>query len=402
MHQLKVSESKLQILLCSTDDDAAALRSAGFKSVRVVNDERSVYVSSADGYDIDPRLAPFNQFVLAMAKGAEGLRDALAVRLGDVRCRWTDWGEYRSASDLAAKQGADGLRNAIIGARPMWTDEIASIYDIPDPGHEKMFTTGWPDLDRHGLRLVLPSFVTVIGPYGSGKSIFLRQFLVQLWKLHGWRCLLTAFEEKVKPRFHRDLRRHMIGGPVQTWSDEIVAWADVEIDKGFRFLHRPRRSSMTLELLLARIEFAVKVHGIKVVCIDPVNEIDHQVPKGESKTDYMGRFIMALKAIADDYGLLMIVAAHPPKDGVEKRLSKGKLLTLNDGADTSHWGNKSDLGLCLWRPGFDTGPTLLHIDKVKDHESMGKPTLVEFLHNPGMNSFYINRMGFEILADQSE
>lgn len=156
---------------------------------------------------------------------------------------------------------------------------------------------------------------------------------------------------------------------------------------------------MTLDLLLSRIEYAVKVHGIKVVCIDPVNEIEHQVGKGESKTDYMGRFIMALKAIADDYGLLMIVAAHPPKDGVEKRLSHGRLLTLNDGADTSHWGNKSDLGFCLWRPGFDKGPTFLHIDKVKDHESMGKPTLVEFLHNPMMNSFYINRIGYEILQD---
>ena len=35
--------------------------------------------------------------------------------------------------------------------------------------------------------------------------------------------------------------------------------------------------------------------------IDPVNEIDHQVPRGESKTDYMGKFIMRLKALADDY-----------------------------------------------------------------------------------------------------
>jgi hypothetical protein len=43
----------------------------------------------------------------------------------------------------------------------------------------------------------------------------------------------------------------------------------------------------------------------------------------------MGRLIMRLKQLADDYGLLVIVCAHPPKDGVEKRHSKNPLLTLN-------------------------------------------------------------------------
>jgi hypothetical protein len=94
----------------------------------------------------------------------------------------------------------------------------------------------------------------------------------------------------------------------------------------------------------------------------------------------------------------VICAAHPPKDGVEKRLSKGKLLTLNDGADTSHYGNKSDIGWCVWRPDFE-GPTLLHIDKLKDHETMGKPTLAELVLDPKRNQFNVNRLGYEILGD---
>ncbi len=116
------------------------------------------------------------------------------------------------------------------------------------------------------------------------------------------------------------------------------------------------------------------------MAIDPVNEIDHQLPKGMNKTDYIGAFIMRLKQLADDYNLLMICALHPPKDGVEKRLQKNGLLTLNDGADSANWGNKADIGLCMWRD--LTGPTLLHIDKVKDHETMGRPTLCELIHDP--------------------
>jgi hypothetical protein len=162
------------------------------------------------------------------------------------------------------------------------------------------------------------------------------------------------------------------------------------------FLRRKRNVTLDLDRLLNRIEFAVRVYGLKVIAIDPVNEIDHVVPKGENKTDYMGRFIMKLKMLADDYGLLMIVCAHPPKDGVEKRLSRSGVLTLNDGADTAHWGNKADIGFCVWR-NLD-GPTYLHGDKLKDHETMGKPFLAELLYDEVSNGFNVGRMGYDILT----
>ena len=199
----------------------------------------------------------------------------------------------------------------------------------------------------------------IIGPYGSGKSVLLRQLLINPWRLHGWKFLLTSFEEKVKPRFLRDLRRHLIGRPMVDvrgnilWSDAEIAHADEEIRQAAVFLRRKRGTVLDLPRLRDRLEFAVRVHEVKVVAIDPVNEVDHVIPKGESRTDYMGHFIMELKALADDYGFLVIACAHPPKDSTEKRLGKGKLL--NDGEDSRHWGGKADIGLCVWR-NFE-GPT---------------------------------------------
>lgn len=383
-------ESALQIVMVASDEHASLAREAGLKSVRVVRHPEELYRMGAEGYEIDATLGLFTRYVLALPPEQIELRDALAVRLGDTKCRWVEW--------PAAAVSAEELREVLSSSRPMWTDEVATIDDIPDPGPEKTYETGFKKLDHWGIRFVKPAFMSVIGPYASGKSVLLRQLSVNLWRLHGWRTLITSFEERVKPRMQRDLRRHLIGVPIDMWDEKDVAEADDEIRKAFRFLRRKRTSRLDLDRLMDRIAYAVKVYGVDVVVIDPVNEIDHSVPRHQSKTDYMGDFIMQLKALADDYNLLVICAAHPPKDGVEKRLSKGKLLTLNDGADTSHYGNKSDIGWCVWRPDFE-GPTLLHIDKLKDHETMGKPTLAELVLDPKRNKFDVNRLGYEILGD---
>jgi twinkle protein len=241
----------------------------------------------------------------------------------------------------------------------------------------------------------------IIGPYGSGKSVLLRQLLLNLWRQHKWKFLLTSFEEKVKPRYQHHFRRHLIDKPVECWDEIDTVHADAKLRQAAKFFLRKRNTLLDMNRLLDRIIFAVRVYGVKVIAVDPVNEVDHVVPKGESKTDYMGRFIMRLKQIADDYNLLMIVCAHPPKDGVEKRLSRTGLLTLNDGADTAHWGNKADIGWCVWRSQL-TGPTLLHIDKLKDHETMGEPTLVELRLDKALGRFDVTRVGYEILQDNSE
>lgn len=375
------------LVLVAHESHGRAARELGYRHVEVVNLSQGGEQAVNDngtlriGWD-------FSRYLIALPPKAYALRDDLAMRLGDERCSWCDWPFSFDRNQIS---------NALNTARPMWVDEVATIDDIPEPGPEETYKSGFIELDQHGFRFVLPAFMPIIGPYGSGKSVFLRQLLVHLYKLHSWKFLLTSFEERVKPRYLRDLRRHFIRSPSQNWTDHDVAVADAEIRKAAVFLRRKRNTVLDLERLLDRIEFAVRVHGVKVVAIDPVNEIDHQVPKGESKTDYMGKFIMALKALADDYGLLMICCAHPPKDGVEKRLSKTGLLTLNDGADTAHWGNKADIGLCLWRN--LEGPTYLHGDKLKDHETMGKPFLAEMCLDPDLNAFRINRMGYEVLED---
>lgn len=371
------------LVLVIDDITAEECRAQGIRSVRNAS---APHMLLDDDGRVLPEVDLWSQFVILIPHGGEGLRDTIAVNLGDDRCRWA-----------YLPDEPQNIPAVVAGARRMWLDEIASLDDIPDPGPVVLYETGFDGLD---LRITTPAFMPIVGPYGSGKSIFLRQLLVNLWRLHGWKFLITSFEEKVKPRYQRDLRRHLIGSVEAAWSEDDVAQADAEINSACVFFRRKRNTTLDADRLVDRIEYAVRAYGIKVVAIDPFNEIDHVVPRGMSKTDYVGQFIMRLKQLADDYNLLMICALHPPKDGVEKRLQKNGVLTLNDGADSANWGNKADIGLCMWRS-LD-GPTLLHVDKVKDHETMGRPTLCELIHDSAFNRFRVGRIGYDILGDQAE
>jgi twinkle protein len=398
------------LIITEGEFDAIACVQSGFpRTVSVPNGAQSGeagYNYLFNGDRLRPAVDAFKTIVLAFDNDAPGIaaRDTLAARLGDERCRGIVYPEgCKDANDVLVHHGAARLVEIIEGARPLWTDELCRLDDIPDPPKEAQFVTGFPRLDHHGLRITLPCFMPVIGPYGSGKSVFVRQLAVQLYKQHQWRFLLTGWEERVKPRFQRDLRRlfleKRLGGDERTAATvEDLAEADAQINEAAVFLRRARHTTLDGERLLDRIEFAVKVYNVRTVIIDPINAMTHNVPRGMSKSDYLGHFIEALKDLGEDYGLLIVVCAHPPKDALERRMQRFQMLTLNDGADTAHWGNKADLGLAMWRD--VEGPTYLHIDKVKDHETMGRPTMAKLELRRALNRFEVTQVGYEFYKQE--
>lgn len=177
--------------------------------------------------------------------------------------------------------------------------------------------------------------------------------------------------------------------------------ADEKIRDAFVFLRRARGKPMDVPRLIDRVEYAVRVYGVRVVAIDPANEIRLNPAKGQLKTDLLGEFIMALKDLADEYNLLVICCAHVSADKADKKLNKGNaLLTLNDGEDTRHWGTKADIGLCCWRN--VNGPTMLHLDKVKDHETMGRPNLFQLQLDRGLGKFSVESSGYDLIRAKKE
>ncbi len=55
--------------------------------------------------------------------------------------------------------------------------------------------------------------------------------------------------------------------------------------------------------------------GIKVLVVDPWNELEHARRPQETETQYTARAIRALKKFAAAYDVLVIVVVHPTKAG---------------------------------------------------------------------------------------
>ena len=333
--------------------------------IMVVDDGADIYEQHGfEDWTLKDEVAGHEGYVFVFEPGFERLRDHLAISLGDEFCFWAD-----IESD-PWNYPADQLAERVKNAKRMWADEVFTFGDLPPEPPQEAFTTGFRLLDDHGFRVVRSAFMPVIGPYGSGKSVLLRQLAVNMWRKHGWRSLFTTFEEKPS-RFERDFRHHLahsLGHHVDPNGERVSG----ELSEAFRGLRRSRNDLLDVDRLVDRIDYACRVYGVDMVVIDPVNEVDHVVSKGENKSDYMGRFIMKLKHLADDHDLLMICAAHPPKESGARR-SASHIYTLNDGADTAHYGNKADIGWTVWRPDLTDRRTFLNIDKCKDVDVMGQP-----------------------------
>lgn len=363
------------------------------------------------GRDIHPDIAKFETVVLAVDGDDKGkiLRDDLAVRIGDDKCFWIEWPEgCKDANDVLKVYGPeDGpvrLRNALLTGRRMWLDFVCKMGDLPDPGPEQVYTVGLgeteADIEVGGIRLPSVGFMTVVGPKGCGKSVLMRQILWHLWRTYGARFLLTALEEAAKPAYQREFRRLAIGRPNKEsplgppWTLDEVAIADVEIDDAMTIVQRPPLGLLDQEQMLGAVEFAIKVYGVRVVCIDPVNDLDHEMGD-EVKTEYLRKFIMRCKQLADQYKILFVCVVHPPSAKAQKK--PDALWTLYDAEGSAQWANKSDVGFCIWRPHLVRGETLLHVDKLKRHDVLGKPNLFQLAHNPLLNTFVVEGSGYDLV-----
>jgi twinkle protein len=309
------------------------------------------------------RLARVKRFVLAVDNDPPGLRlaEELMRRLGPGRCSFPVYPpDCKDLNDVLMKHGPEDVSIALNAAQPYPIRGVYHLSDYPEPPKVQTFSTGWWTLDRN-VQVFPGEFMVVTGIPGHGKSSFVINLMVNLARSHGWRAAMFSPEMPPVP-FVQNKMRALVG------QDRSVT--DPFLDDRFVFIDSDPTSAQdedfTLQWVLDRATDAVHRDGIRLLVIDPWNELEHARRPGESMTDYIGSCIRTLKRWARLYRCAVIVVAHPTKE-----VGKGgdqRTPTLYDIEGSAHWFNKCDHGLIVERA--ETGAeATIHVAKVRFSET---------------------------------
>lgn len=355
------------------------------------HDEKYRYVTN--NWD---RLAKIKSFVIATDGDEPGQRLAaeLVRRLGRVRCKFVTYPVGKDLNDVLMQSGRDAVRQVIEAARPYPVKGLFRLSEFPDIEEPIVYSTGWRRLDLPvmspvtGALMVYPgAFMVVTGVPGSGKSTWTIQLVTHLARIHRWPVAIASFEMPTVPYVRDMIRAHYLGAPKQAWSYQDKQAADAWIEDNFVFIDQdPRNDTEDADInwIVDRASDAVIRHGIKVLLLDPWNEIEHKRASGESETDYTGRAIRALKRFARSYDVLVIVVAHPVKMiNMKGETERPSLYHISGSAN---WANKADIGVVVDRPDAFSPVTILDIKKVR-FRAAGQRGEITMSYDRDMNGY---------------
>ena len=341
------------------------------------------------------------RIVLAVDADRAGriLEDELARRLGRERCWRVAWpsindARLKDANEVLTEAGATVLRECVEAAEPY---PISSLYGVADfreqviqtyeRGRERGLSTGWPSLDEI-MSVVLGQLYVITGYPGSGKSEFVDALVVNLAEREGFSVALWSPEhdpaqDHLPKLAEKVAEAPFFDGPTMRMGrgdlDHALDW----LQGRFSFIVLGDEPP-TIETILEKARAAVTRHGIRLLVIDPYNEIEHRRPEGQSETEYVSQVLSAVKRFARNHGVAVFFIAHPakPPPATSGEAQAPGLYSISGSA---HWVNKPEWGIVVhrgWDPdGSRARATQIHVRKVK-YRWFGRPGVRELSYDP--------------------
>ena len=319
------------------------------------------------------------------SKGLE-LRAELVRRFGEEKCRIVTYGEgCKDANELLLQQGAEALRRAILEAQEVPLEGVFTASDVKEEllglfekGLQKGATLDMGDLDEL-LSLEVGRLMIVTGIPGDGKSEFLDEVAVHLSLKYDWRCAWFSPENFPVTLHHPKLIEKLIG---KRFKKGLMNSLELDAAIGYlsqNFFDILPEEGYRVDTILEKAETLVRRKGIRVFILDPYNCLEHQIPSGQSETQYISEFLEKLRSFARRRQVLVILAAHPTKMKKDPMSGKFPVPTMYDISGSAAFFNKADFGIAIERDRA-RGVTRVHVQKVK-FRHLGQPGVASFQYN---------------------
>lgn len=356
-------------LTVSVPDGAPPETHAANDDDKTIDDQHGKYEFLWNNRD---RLKRIKRFIIAVDGDAPGQRLAgeLVRRLSAARCSFVSYPEgCKDLSDVQQRLGGDAVVAMLNSAKPYPVRGLYRISDYPNAGPLPVYSSGWWTLDEHA-KFFLGAFVVISGVPSHGKSSWVSNLLVNFAEQYGWTSAVYTPEMPIVPQMRDKLRRIRGRNAFTALTSDNLVQIDRWLDRAFVFIDADPNSDddeeFNLDWVLDKATDAVLRDGIKVLVIDPWNELEHARLPHESMSDYIGRSIRAIKRWAKTYQVIVIVVAHPTKDvGKDGAVRRPGLYDIEASA---HWANKADIGIIIDWPDHSIPQTIIDVKKIRFEE----------------------------------
>lgn len=313
-----------------------------------------------------PQLARVQRHILSVdgdTKGIE-LRDDLARRVGKENCQYVTYPEgTKDANEVLMKYGVEGVHRLLASARFFPVEGLVEIEDLAEEidyyyehGLPGGFSTGLKSVDRL-FRLAPGSFYIFTGRPGHGKSSFIAQILLNAAKLHDWSIAIFSAEDSPTSAWIIKSLQRLTGKPFSP--DDPNRMTQEEKAEGMRFLKEhfipivPNEATFSIDEILRLAKIAVFRRGIKILLIDPWNEVEFSVPRGMDRQDYISQVLTKMRIFGRQHDVAVILVAHPRKSPASSKKDsdevKESIPDLDDVSGSGHFRAKADIGIVVHR-----------------------------------------------------
>jgi len=298
------------------------------------------------------------------------LRNELARRFGNYRCKYVEFGQYKDANEVLISKGAETLRNIIKDAKNFPLEGVLNINNIWDNVLSynekgiKNYSLGMGESDSY-FKIAMGEWSVVTGIPNSGKSDVVDQVLCNLATKYDFRCAMFSpesfpYEGHIK-RIANKLNEKMCNSDdlnnTKDFIEDHFYWIKIDLE------------NLTLKGILDAFRELVFQKGINVCVIDPWNMLDHSAQRDFS---YIGRVLSEITQFCQQTNTHLFLVAHPRKiESVEGVYKKPTLYDISGSAD---FFNKAYNGIVVYRcigqkTKYKSDAVRLYIEKVKRKEN---------------------------------
>ena len=331
------------------------------------------------------------------------LRNELARRFGQHRCKYIEFGEFKDANEILVSKGPTELREILNNPKAFPVEGIVNIDDIWD-NVLNFNDNGIKNYDikigdsKEYINISMGEWSVVTGIPNAGKSDWIDQVCVNLATNQNFR--IGMFTPESYP-YEAHIKRIANKLNEKDCDNDTLNNTKDFIKEHFYFV-KIDLNNLSLKSILDKFKQLVFTNGINICVIDPWNMLDHSQQKDFT---YVGKLLSEITQFCQQTKTHLFLVAHPRK--MESNEGKYRVPNPYDISQSSDFFNKAYNCITVYRnigqkTIYGSDSVSIYVQKVKRKENgkQGDFMIAPDFNNGGVyKSIDKHKQRFEVIKD---